>query len=93
MSASQTTAYKQTPSLTPFDTGEVLEPHTGPNGVVDFDNDESATIVQVQATDSKTTDDTTTLQVTGLGGGFIEVIVAGRVVWFGDAETGEAAIR
>ncbi len=89
-----------TNNLTPYDTGDRLEPQLWPLGEdpdsygrVDFDNDESATVLQAKATPSDTTPDTTVLRVTGFGPGFVEIIVAGKVVWFGDAETGEAAIR
>jgi len=38
-------------SLTPYDTGEILEPkvHSGTTGQVDFDNDESSTLITVSA--------------------------------------------
>jgi hypothetical protein len=38
-------------SLTPYDTGEILEPkvHGGTTGQVDFDNDESSTMITVSA--------------------------------------------
>lgn len=91
--ATAQSAREQNPRLTVFDTGEVLEPHVGPNGVVDFDNDESATVVQVSASPSTTIDETTSVTITEFTGALVEVIVGGRVVWFGDAETGEAVTR
>ena len=89
-SAPRSTRY---PDLSIFDTGEVLEPHAGRDGTVDFDNDESATILQIKVTDSETVDDTTVVNVDAVGGGFVEVVIAGKSVWFGDGETGEAVVR
>jgi hypothetical protein len=83
----------QNPDLSIFDTGEVLEPHAGRDGTVDFDNDESSTVLQVKATPSERNDGTIDLEVIGCGPGFVEIFIGGKSVWFGDGETGEVAVR
>lgn len=70
--------------LTPFDTGEILEPefHFDNRGVktgkVDFDNDESATILTLSAYPSKAGGYLTVLDIDANDD--VKIIVNGRVV-------------
>lgn len=77
------------PRLTEFDTGEVYEPHLDPRaehrGWVDFDSDESATMLRVKATPSDNAPDTIRVEIDSFAGGRIEVVRDNDIVWVGDA--------
>lgn len=75
------------PLLTEYDTGEILQPHIDPGqrGWVDFDNDESATVVRVQVTPSSADDGAAVLCVDTLIADRIDVVNgAGDVIWWGE---------
>lgn len=65
-------ARARNPRLTEFDTGEVLQPVLDPRpderGFVDFDNDESSTVLRLRARPSGTEADTTVLELTAFEG-------------------------
>lgn len=74
-------------ALTVFDTGEVLEPHVYPDqsGWVDFDNDESCTIIKLQVLPSKTDDETTVIKFESFSDGLVALERDGEQVWIGPA--------
>ncbi|ROR76029.1 hypothetical protein SAMN06295974_3825 [Plantibacter flavus] len=82
------------PRLTVFDTGEVLEAQPQPintattteqMGWVDFENDESATILSIRVSPSGTQEDTTVINFDSLADGRIEIQRLGATVWSGEA--------
>jgi hypothetical protein len=70
-----------TPDLTPYDTGAILEPklHPGTTGKVDFDDDESATIITLDAKPTQTDGlfDVVTVTIDTHGDEDIAVVVNG----------------
>ena len=78
--------------LTQFDTGEVLEPHVHPaqSGWVDFDNDESVSIIKIQVAPSKQEDETTVIKFEShTDFGRIALERDGERVWVGGAVAGD----
>jgi hypothetical protein len=83
-----------TAPLTVFDTGEVLEPHIYPDqsGWVDFDNDESASILKIQVVPSRTDDETTVIKFESHADfGRVALERDGEQVWAGGAVQGPEA--
>jgi len=74
-------------ALTVFDTGEVLEPHVYPDqsGWVDFENDESATVLKLQVAPSKSIDEATVIRFESFADGLVAIERDGETVWLGNA--------
>lgn len=72
--------------LTVFDTGEVLEPHVYPDqsGWVDFDNEETCSILKLQVTPSREDEEKTVIKFESLSGGLVALERDGEEVWVGE---------
>lgn len=81
-----------TAQLTVFDTGEVLEPHVYPDqsGWVDFDNDETCSILKLQVAPSREDEETTVIRFESHADfGRIAIERDGKRVWAGGAVAGD----
>jgi hypothetical protein len=75
--------------LTPYDTGAMLEPrvHPGTTGQVDFDDDESTTILTLSAFPTADQDDSVTVQIDTHGSDHVKVIINDGTVFNESIET------
>jgi hypothetical protein len=78
-----------TRALTPYDTGEILQPilHPGTTGKVDYDNDESSTILTVSARPTSGSDGTT-VDIDTQSDDMVTVVLDGTTVF----ETNSATV-
>ncbi|MBG6106597.1 hypothetical protein [Frigoribacterium sp. CG_9.8] len=85
------------PTLSVFDTGEMLEPTYAyglaekrdgywKTGTVDFDNDEGATVFTIFAHPSTIDDDTTLIQIDTLAGDKFRIMLNDGTVYFGNPQ-------
>lgn len=83
-------ARRENPSLTVFDTGEMLEPHyefgDSKTGVVEFDDSEGATQLRVFAHPSGVDDDTIVVQIDTLATTKYIIMLNEAVLFSGDPE-------
>jgi hypothetical protein len=76
-------------ALTPYDTGEMLEPkvHPGTTGMVDFDDDESATVITLCAWPTEGVDDSVTVQIDTHGSDHVKIVINDGTVFNESVET------